>query len=204
MSKVLREQVIPAAKEAEFKISVDYNNSKDVAWNYLSKDVTVANMPRDRFVETFVALKSDCVALQLIHRELVLRAGPYQFDAHISEFEKKYRDMDDISSPEQQLEVVLDLYSCREKYMAKISKSLLEQQLGFDSVIKQSTTEPAMTCCSEELIQYLSLFRTFRKYFDDGFLTFFIYWIMMFVVFICTHCRVCGDPVTTGCHNQGS
>lgn len=165
MSQKLRSDIIPATREAESNVASSYAYSKDLAWEYLSRDVTVANMDRDRFTSTYVEMKRDCIAVQSAYREIVLHFPSSDVDENMLEFEKKYGEVILYCSPQRRLEVILELYKHREKHLSKLCKSLLEQHIGLDFIIKQDKNASAVyQGCSHEMIDYLSIIRSFRKH----------------------------------------
>jgi len=164
MSSKLRTSIIPATREAESNVASNLSNSKNLAWDYLSRDVSVTNMDRDQFISTYVEIKRDCIAVQSAYREIVLHCPPSDVDENIMEFEKKYRDFNLNCSTTKRLDVVLELYKYREKHLSKLVKSLLEQHIGLDFIVKQDKKKsPVYQGCSHEMIDYLSLIRSFRK-----------------------------------------
>ncbi len=174
MSKAFRDLIVEDARAIEGSVINDLTTAKNVNWNFISSDLSVENMPRDRFIQTYVTMKSDCIALQIAYRDIILRQKvnthhhssiENQTDLQLIEFEKKYRNLNINVNTEEKLTILLDLYETREKMKSKIGNSLYEQQLGLDHMIAQSTTEhPIYTMCSKDIINYLSVLRTFRKY----------------------------------------
>ena len=163
MSQNLRSSIIPAARNAQGKVVKGLNQAKDLSWDFASRDLSVANMDRDRFISVFIEMKRDCVGLQSAYRDIILRSVDNDVDETIVEFDKKYKSVDIKSSTERRLEMLLDLYTYREKYLAKICNGLMEQHIGLDFVVKQEKKSSIYQACSQELVDYLSLLRTFRK-----------------------------------------
>lgn len=176
MSKHTRESLIPNTREIEGKVNDELKISKDISWNYKASDLSVESMSKDKFVETFVSMKNDCIALQVSYREIILHLNSgigksaKQFknsnhaDPQLLEFEAKYNNMNLNVPLKERLDMLIELFETREKLLAKMNVNLLEQQLGLDFMVRQETDgHPIFSLCSKEIIDLLSLMRTFRK-----------------------------------------
>jgi hypothetical protein len=164
MSSTIRTNIIPATREAEGNVASNLAHAKELAWEYLSRDVSVTNMDRDQFISTYIGMKRDCIAVQSAYRDIILHGPMSDVDENMMEFEKKYRDFNLNCSAHKRLEVILELYKYREKHLSKLCKSLLEHHIGLDFIVKQDKkVSPVYQGCSHEMIDYLSIIRSFRK-----------------------------------------
>jgi len=119
MSKHTRNNLIPNTRDIEGKVNNELKTSKDLSWNYKASDMSVASMPKDKFVDTFISMKNDCIALQVGYREIILRLNTgigesaKQFknanhtDPQLLEFEAKYKDMNIRVSDKEKLSILI-------------------------------------------------------------------------------------------------
>lgn len=123
---------------------------------------------KDDTLQLFLTIRSDCRLLQAFYRDEILTQETtvqslVDVDKYLIDCEEKINSKDFISSEASmwtKLQMVMDMIAIKDKAMYTVCASLL-RQLGVDYIVYGASDASRST--SHDMLQVLSLFRTFRS-----------------------------------------